>query len=85
MGVNGASTDLESLVWRQEVVDRPSHLASRPGGAASIDSAFSSSCRRVATKAAPLNLGSGPLGPHVKYTPVVIMILTFGQLHVVIP
>jgi hypothetical protein len=30
-------------------------------------------------------LGSGPLGPHVKYTPVVMMILTFGQLHFVIP
>jgi hypothetical protein len=33
----------------------------------------------------PLGLGSGPLGPHVKYTTVVIMILTFGQLHFVIP
>jgi hypothetical protein len=33
----------------------------------------------------PLGLGSGPLGPHVKYTPVVMMILTFGQLHFVIP
>jgi hypothetical protein len=30
-------------------------------------------------------LGSGPLGPHVQYTPVVMMILTFGQLHFVIP
>jgi hypothetical protein len=26
----------------------------------------------------PLGVGSGPLGPRVKYTPVVIMILTFG-------
>jgi hypothetical protein len=33
----------------------------------------------------PLNLASGPPGPHVKYTPVVMMILTFGQLHFVIP
>jgi hypothetical protein len=33
----------------------------------------------------PLSLGSGPLGPHVKYTPVVMMILTFCQLHFVIP
>jgi hypothetical protein len=33
----------------------------------------------------PLGLGFGPLGPRVKYTPVVIMILTFGQLHFVIP
>jgi hypothetical protein len=32
-----------------------------------------------------LDLGSGPLGPHVNYTPVVMMILTFGQLHFVIP
>jgi hypothetical protein len=28
---------------------------------------------------------SGPLGPRVKYTPVVMMILTFDQLHFVIP
>jgi hypothetical protein len=33
----------------------------------------------------PFNLGFGPLGPHVKYTPVVIMILAFGQLHFLIP
>jgi hypothetical protein len=33
----------------------------------------------------PLGLGSGPLGPHVKYTPVVMMILIFCQLHFVIP
>jgi hypothetical protein len=33
----------------------------------------------------PLDLGSDPLGPRVKYTPVVMMILTFGQLHFVIP
>jgi hypothetical protein len=32
----------------------------------------------------PLGLGSGPLGPHVKYNPMVMMILTFGQLHFVI-
>jgi hypothetical protein len=57
-----------------------------------------SSCRSVATKArdeppqtladqplGPLSLGSGPLGPRVKYTPMVMMILTFGQLHFVIP
>jgi hypothetical protein len=28
----------------------------------------------------PFGLGFGPLGPCVKYTPVVMMILTFGQL-----
>jgi hypothetical protein len=33
----------------------------------------------------PLSLGSGPLGPRVKYNPVVMMILTFCQLHFVIP
>jgi hypothetical protein len=33
----------------------------------------------------PLGLGFGPLGPRVKYTPMVMMILTFGQLHFVIP
>jgi hypothetical protein len=32
-----------------------------------------------------LSLGSGPLDPRVKYTHVVIMILTFSQLHFVIP
>jgi hypothetical protein len=32
-----------------------------------------------------LDLGSSPLGPRVKYTPVVMMILIFGQLHFVIP
>jgi hypothetical protein len=70
----------------------------RAGGAASTNSAFSSSCRHVATRARAelpqtlagrplglLGLGFGPLDPHVKYTPVVMMILTFGQLHFVIP
>jgi hypothetical protein len=33
----------------------------------------------------PLGLGSCPLGPHVKYTPVVMMILTFDKLHFTIP
>jgi hypothetical protein len=41
---NGTSTDLERSVWRQVE-------AGRPGGAASTDFAFSSSCRCVATKA----------------------------------
>jgi hypothetical protein len=31
-----------------------------------------------------LGLGFGPLGPCVKYTPVVMMILIFGQLHFLI-
>jgi hypothetical protein len=64
----------------------------------STDSGFSSSCKHVATKAhakppqtlagrplGPLSLGSGPLGPRVKYNLVVMMILTFGQLQFVIP
>jgi hypothetical protein len=33
----------------------------------------------------PLHLGSGPLGPRVKYTPVVMMIFTFGPLQFAIP
>jgi hypothetical protein len=33
----------------------------------------------------PLGLASGPLGPRVKYTPMMMMILAFGQLHFVIP
>jgi hypothetical protein len=32
----------------------------------------------------PLGLGFGPLGSYVKYTPVVMLILTFSQLHFVI-
>jgi hypothetical protein len=31
----------------------------------------------------PLGLGFCPLGPRVKYTTVVMLILTFGQLHFV--
>jgi hypothetical protein len=31
------------------------------------------------------SLGFGPLGTCVKYTPVMMMILTFGQLYFVIP
>jgi hypothetical protein len=33
----------------------------------------------------PLGLGSSPLGPCVQYTPVVMMILTFGLPYFVIP
>jgi hypothetical protein len=51
IGVNGTSTDLERSVWHQVVAGRPSHMNSRPGGAASTDSGFSSLCRRVATMA----------------------------------
>jgi hypothetical protein len=50
IGVNGISTDLERSVWSQLVAGQPSHVVDRPGGAASIDSGFSSSCRHVATK-----------------------------------
>jgi hypothetical protein len=32
----------------------------------------------------PLGLGFVPLDPRVKYNPVVMLILTFGQLHFVI-
>jgi hypothetical protein len=51
IGVNGASIDLERKVCSHVVADRPSHVAGRPGGAASIDSGFSTSCRHVASKA----------------------------------
>jgi hypothetical protein len=33
----------------------------------------------------PFSLEFGLLGPRVKYTPTVMMILTFGQIHFVIP
>jgi hypothetical protein len=51
IGVNGTSTDMEMLFWRQVVVGRPSHVVGRPGGAASTDPGFFSSCGCVATKA----------------------------------
>jgi hypothetical protein len=35
--------------------------------------------------AGPFSLGFGQLSPCVKYTHVVMMILTFGQLYFVIP
>jgi hypothetical protein len=95
IGLNETSTNLERSVWRQVVAGG---RVERPPPTFSTDSGFSSSCRCVATKAlaeppqtlaarllSPLGLGSGPLGPRVKYTPVVMMILTFGQLHFVIP
>jgi hypothetical protein len=33
----------------------------------------------------PFSLGFGSLSPRVKYTPMVMMILTFGQLNFFIP
>jgi hypothetical protein len=33
----------------------------------------------------PFDLGFGQLGPCIKYTPVVMMILIFGHLYFVIP
>jgi hypothetical protein len=37
IGVNGTSTDLEKLIWCQVVAGWPSHVASRPSGAASTN------------------------------------------------
>jgi hypothetical protein len=51
IGVNGTSTELERSVWCHVEAGRPSHMTGRLGRAASTDSAFSSSCRCVATKA----------------------------------
>jgi hypothetical protein len=51
IGVNETSTDLERSVWCQVVAGRPSHVVARPDGAASADLGFSSTHRRVATKA----------------------------------
>jgi hypothetical protein len=51
IGVNGTSTNMERSVWHQVVAGRPSLVAGQSGGVASTDSGFSSSCRRVATKA----------------------------------
>jgi hypothetical protein len=89
-----------SPTWRGRFGARwwPAGLVESPPLTFFTNSGFSSSYRRVATKAqakppqtlagqplGPLGLGSGPLGPHVKYTPVVTMILTFDQLHFIIP
>jgi hypothetical protein len=63
IGVNGTSTNLERLVWHQVVAGRPSHVAGGLGGATSIDSNFSSSCRHVKNKAQaepPQNLAGWP-------------------------
>jgi hypothetical protein len=51
IGVNWTSTKLERSVWCHVEVGWPSHMAGRSGGAAPTDSAFSSLCRRVVTKA----------------------------------
>jgi hypothetical protein len=96
--MNETSTDLEGSVCRQVVAGRPSHVADLPGAAASTDLGFSSS-RRVAKKAwaePPQTLAGraapGPTWPGVWHTwstcqihPVVMVILTFGQLHFFIP
>jgi hypothetical protein len=50
IGMNGTSTDMEKSICCQVVAGQPSHVASRPSGAGSTDSGFSSSCRRVAPK-----------------------------------
>jgi hypothetical protein len=76
----------------------PTGRVEQPQLTFSTDLGFFSSFRCVATKAraeppqtlagrplGPLSLGFGPLGPRDKYTPVVMMILTLGQLHFVIP
>jgi hypothetical protein len=75
----------------------PGSWVEQPPLTFSTDSGFSS-CRHVATKAraeppqtlagrplGSLGLGSDPLSPFVKYNPVMMMILMFGQLHFVIP
>jgi hypothetical protein len=49
IGVNGTSTNFEKSVWHQVEVGWPSHASGQLCGAASTDSAFSSSSRRVAT------------------------------------
>jgi hypothetical protein len=99
IGVNGTSTNLERSVSRQVVaggqatwsagwkerppptwtsppcVDvwqprlRPNHLKPWLAGRPLV----------------PLGLGSGSVGPRVKYTLMVMMNLKFGQLHFVIP
>jgi hypothetical protein len=61
--VNGTSIDLERSVWCQVEAERPIQMAGQPSGATSTDSAFSSSCRRVAAKAwaePPQTLASWP-------------------------
>jgi hypothetical protein len=49
--VNGTSTNMKRSVWREVVARRRRHVAELQGVVASVDSSFSSLCRRVATKA----------------------------------
>jgi hypothetical protein len=88
------------MVWHQVVAGWPSHVASWPGGAASTDflhrlgllllvwtrvleAVGQTGIKRG--RLGPFGLGFGPLSPCVKYTAVVMMILTFGQFYFVIP
>jgi hypothetical protein len=71
--------------------------SSRPPPPSSLGSFLVNQRRYVSTKSltkpaqtltswplGPLGLGFGSLGPRAKYTPEVMFILTFGQLHFVI-
>jgi hypothetical protein len=98
--VNGTSTDLERSVWHQVMAGQPSHgRLARWNGLHWLSLPTRASPPRVDVwqlrlrpnrlKPEPAGRPLGPLGlgsgPHVKYTPVVMMILTFGQLQFVIP
>jgi hypothetical protein len=91
IGVNGTSTKLERSVWRQVVagwVERPPPTRASPPHVDVWQPRLGLNHLKswlAGWPLAPLGLGSGPVGPRVKYTPVVMMILMFGQLHFVIP
>jgi hypothetical protein len=93
IGVNGTSTNLERPVWHRverTPLTRPYHphvdvWQPRLGLNCLKPWPVGEGVGPIDWPLGPLGLGSGLLGPHVKYTPVVMMILTFGQLHFVIP
>jgi hypothetical protein len=79
---------LERSVWRQVVADRPSHIdvwQPRLGPNHLKPWLAGQGVGSASRPLSPLGLESGPLDPRVKYILVVMMILTFGQLHFVIP
>jgi hypothetical protein len=98
---NGTPTNLDKSVWRPVVAGQPRCMAgwislhqlspltrASPPRVDARQPRLGLNCLKPWPGGRPLGslgLGSGSLGPHVKYTPVVMMILTFGQLYFVIP
>jgi hypothetical protein len=61
------------------------HLSMKPQAKPTEDLADRPGIQPASWPLGPFSLEFGPLSPRVKYTLMVMMILTFGQLHFVIP